>query len=58
MTAGEMGKAECVASARQMMAAALADASFDWTEAKRLAALPDFAVADRLEALKREIADA
>ena len=50
--------AECVASARQMMAAALADASFDWTEAKRLAALPDFAVAERLEALKREIADA
>ena len=50
--------AECVASARQMMAAALADASFDWTEAKRLAALPDFAVADRLDALKREIADA
>ena len=50
--------AECVASARQMMAAALADASFDWTEARRLAALPDFAVADRLEALKREIADA
>ena len=50
--------AECVASARQMMAAALADASFDWTEARRLAALPDFAVADRLDALKREIADA
>lgn len=50
--------AECVASARQMMAAALADASFNWTEAKRLAALPDFAVAEQLEALKREIADA
>lgn len=50
--------AECVASARQMMAAALADASFDWAEAERLAALPDFAVADRLEALKREVTDA
>ena len=50
--------AECVASARQMMAAALADASFDWTEARRLAALPDFAVSDRLEALRREIANA
>ena len=50
--------AECVASARQMMAAALADGSFDWAEAKRLAALPDFAVAERLDALKREIADA
>ena len=50
--------AECVASARQMMAAALADASFDWTEARRLAALPSFAVAERLETLRREIADA
>lgn len=50
--------AECVASARQMMASALADASFDWTEARRLAALPDFAVAEQLETLKREIADA
>ena len=50
--------AECVASARQMMASALADSSFDWAEAERLAALPDFAVADRLAALKREIADA
>lgn len=49
--------AECVASARQMMASALADASFDWTEAKRLAALSDFAVAEQLETLKREIAD-
>ena len=50
--------AECVASARQMMASALADASFDWTEAQRLAALPDFDVAKHLETLKREIADA
>ena len=50
--------AECVASARQMMASALADASFDWSEAERLAALPDFRVADRLASLKREIADA
>lgn len=50
--------AECVASARQMMASALADASFDWTEAERLAALPDFAVASRLAELKREIANA
>ena len=50
--------AECVASARQMMASALADATFDWTEARRLATLPDFAVAEQLETLKREIADA
>jgi len=50
--------AECVASARQMMASALADGDFDWTEAERLAALPDFAVADRLRTLRQEIADA
>jgi len=50
--------AECVSSARQMMAFALADASFDWAEAERLAALPDFAVADRLAALKKELSRA
>jgi len=50
--------AECVASARQMMAAALADASFDWTEAERLAALPDFAVSEQMTALKKEISRA
>jgi len=50
--------AECVASARQMMAAALADASFDWAESERLAALPDFAVADRLKSLRKELSNA
>ncbi len=47
--------AECKPSARQMMAAALADADFDWSEASRLAALPDFDVASELDALKTEV---
>ncbi len=46
---------ECVASARQMMAAALADGSFDWAEAERLAALRDFGVLPQLQSLKEEI---
>jgi len=48
--------AECVASARQMMAAALADKTFDWAEAERLASLPDFKVAQQMSALKMEVA--
>ena len=50
--------AECELSARQMMAAALGDASFDWAEAERLADLRDFKVLDRLKTLKREVSDA
>ena len=50
--------AECVASARQMMAAALKDADFDWTEAERLAALRDFSVLPQMRRLKEEIARA
>ena len=50
--------AECVASARQMMAAALKDADFDWTEAERLAALRDFSVLPQMRKLKGEIANA
>lgn len=46
---------ECAPSARQMMAAALADKAFDWTEAERLAALPDFKVAEQMSALKQEV---
>jgi len=49
---------ECVASARQMMAAALKDANFDWAEAERLAALPDFKVSNELAKLKGELAHA
>ena len=50
--------AECVASARQMMAAALKDADFDWVEAERLAALQDFSVLSQMRRLKEEIARA
>ena len=50
--------AECVASARQMMAAALKDANFDWVEAERLAALRDFSVLPQMRRLKEEIARA
>lgn len=48
---------ECVASARQMMAAALHDPKFDWAEAERLADLPDFKILPAFERLKAEIAD-
>ena len=47
--------AECVASARQMMAAALKDADFDWAEAERLAALRDFSVLPQMRRLKDEV---
>ena len=49
--------AECLPSARQMMAAALQDERFDWAEARRLAALPDFKVLPQLEALRKELSD-
>ena len=47
--------AECVASARQMMATALADESFDWGEAERIANLPDFKVLEGLRRLRQEV---
>ena len=50
--------AECVLSARQMMAAALKDAAFDWVEAERLVDLPDFKVLSQLKALRKELSDA
>ena len=50
--------AECVASARQMMAAALSDSHFNWPEAERLANLPDFKVLPDLVRLKKEMSDA
>ena len=49
---------ECEASARQMMVAALKDASFDWTEAERLADSRDFKVLPQLTALRKELSDA
>ena len=38
-----------------MMVAALNDPNFDWAEAERLAALPDFGVLAELRALKEEV---
>ena len=49
--------AECVPSARQMMAAALKDGQFDWTEAERLADSPDFKILDEFKRLKQELSD-
>ena len=49
--------AECLPSARQMMAAALQDERFNWAEARRLADLPDFKVLPQLEALRKELSD-
>jgi len=39
-------------------AAVLSDKSFDWAEAERLAALPDFEVAEQMSALRKEMANA
>ena len=49
--------AECLPSARQMMAAAIKDPSFDWVEARRLADLPDFKVLPQLERMRSELSD-
>ena len=49
--------AECLPSARQIMAAALQDERFDWAEARRLADLPDFKVLPRLEEMRKELSD-
>ena len=46
---------ELAVTARKMMVAAMNDPAFDWTEAKRLAALPDFGVLAELCALKEEV---
>jgi len=50
-----MDSQECVASAKQMMASALGDPSFDWGEAERLADLPSFKVLAELRAMKEEM---
>lgn len=49
--------AECKASARQMMAMAIADDSFDWAEAERLADTIDFKVLPQLRELRKEISN-
>ena len=50
-----MDSEECVPAARQMMAAALADGDFDWSEAERLADLPSFKILPELRKLKSEL---
>ena len=47
---------ELLVTARKMMASALGDTSFNWKEAERLAAMPDFGVLDELTALREEVA--
>lgn len=49
---------ELLLTARKMMVAALNDADFDWNEAERLAALPDFGILEEMKKLKQEVADA
>ena len=46
---------ECVASARQMVASAIDDPSFDWSEAERIADLPDFKVLPDLRRYREEL---
>ena len=46
---------ELAVTARKMMVAAMNDPAFNWTEAERLAALPDFGVLAELRALKEEV---
>lgn len=46
---------EALVTARKMMAAALDDPAFNWDEARRLAALPSFGVAQEFEALRGEV---
>ena len=47
--------AELLTTARKMMVAAVGDADFNWGEAERLAALPDFGVLDELRKLRAEV---
>ena len=46
---------ELMVTARKMMVAAVNDANFNWEEAERLAALPDFGVLKELQALRGEV---
>ena len=46
---------ELLTTAQKMMVAALGDPDFNWGEAERLAALPDFGVLEELRKLREEI---
>ena len=47
--------AELLVTARKMMVAAIGDSDFNWAEAERLAALPDFGVLAELRKLREEV---
>ena len=46
---------ELLTTARKMMVAAIGDPDFNWGEAERLAALPDFGVLEELRKLREEV---
>ena len=47
--------AELLVTARKMMVSAVGDPDFNWDEAERLAALPDFGVLEELRNLRMEV---
>ena len=49
---------ELLITARKMMVAALNDSDFNWSEAERLAALPDFGVLEEMKKLRSEVENA
>lgn len=49
---------ELLVTARKMMVAALNDSDFNWSEAERLAALPDFGVLEEMKKLRLEVENA
>lgn len=48
---------EAALVAKKMMATSLSDPTFDWTEAERLADLPDFRILPELQAMRKEVQD-
>jgi len=51
----DIESSELLATARKMMVAAVGDVDFNWSEAERLAALPDFGVLEELRKLRAEV---
>ena len=49
---------ELLVTARKMMVAELNDSDFNWNEAERLAALPDFGVLEEMKKLRLEVENA
>ena len=46
---------EAALVAKKMMATSLSDPTFDWTEAERLADLPDFRILPEFQTMKKEV---